>query len=97
MNLSPSVRVSGRAFKAFAALSFGTDMPSHVVMVVLKRIAASEKVLDGIVSSISVNDIGRLSGKLKDAFLEDYNIIKRCELTLKGSHVEDPLRAVTVG
>ena len=75
MNLSPSVRISGRSLKALAALNFGTDMPSHVVMVVLRRIAASEKVHDGIASSIAVSDIAKHSGELKEAFLEVDNII----------------------
>ena len=57
MNISPSIRISGRHFQALANLNFGTEMPSHAVTAVLKRLAHSEKVIDGVASSILVNDI----------------------------------------
>jgi len=65
MGLSPSIRVSGRTFRSLAALNFGTDMPAYAVMAVLKCAAASSKVVDGIASSITVPDIGKLGLKLK--------------------------------
>ena len=63
MNLSPSVRVSGRFFKALAALTFGAGMPSYAVTAVLKRIAASEKIIDGIASPIGATQITAFGGR----------------------------------
>ena len=65
MNISPSVRISGRTFKAFAALNFGIEMASYAVTAVLKRIAASEKVIDGVASSIASSQIVLFNGKHK--------------------------------
>ena len=51
------------------ALNFGTIVPAHAVMAALKRCAASDKVYDGIASSLSTTDIANFGAKLKDAFI----------------------------
>ena len=76
MGISTSNRISGRTFRALAALNFGTEMPSHAVMAVLKRVAWSEKVIDGIASSVFPNQITAFGVKHKEAFLEADKVIK---------------------
>ena len=91
MNLSSSCRVSGRTFKALAALNFGTEMPSHAVTAVLKRVAASEKVIDGCGSSLSPSNIATFGQKLKIPFLQANDLMKTCEATLSESGIDDPV------
>ena len=76
MKLSGLVRVSGRHFKVLADLKFGTQMPSHAIAVVVKRLAACEKPNDGIASSITLTDIAKFGLKLKNEFLEVDTSIK---------------------
>ena len=77
MNISPSTRISGRHFQALANLNFGAEMPPHVVEVVLKRLAASEKVVDGVAQSTSVNDSTKFGTKYKQSFLEADKLTKK--------------------
>ena len=97
MNISPSVRVSGRHFKALAALAFGTAMPSHAVTAVLKRIAASGQTTDGVASSIAASQIAAFCGRSKEAFLKANEIIKECETILTDSNIDDPMRTISAG
>jgi len=97
MGISTSNRISGRTFRALAALNFGTDMPSHAVMAVLKRVVWSEKVIDGIASSILPNQISTFGLKHKEAFLEADKVIKRNENILKENNIEDRQRTIAAG
>ena len=64
-NLSTANRISGRIFAGLAALSFGTVLPAYAVMAVLKRVAASQKIIDGICSSVAVGEITKFGRDLK--------------------------------
>ena len=75
MNISPSTRISGRHFQALANLNFGIDMPSHAVTAVLKRLAHSEKVVDGVAASITATDIMKFGTKYKNKSLEADKVI----------------------
>ena len=93
-NLSPSIRVSGRTFRALAALNFGTDMPAHAVMAVLKRAACSQKVIDGIASSVSGADIAKFDKKLKKEFMQVDGLIRAAEKILDDNDIEEPRRSL---
>ena len=96
-NLSTSNRISGRIFAALAALSFGTVLPAYAVMAVLKRVAASQKIIDGICSSVTAADIARFGTKLKAEFLEIDGVIRKAEVTLENSDLDETTRILKAG
>jgi hypothetical protein len=80
-NVDPSVHVPGRIFKALASMDFGAEtLPSFAVNAVLKRVASSERVVDGVACSYKPSDISSIVGnKDKRAlFLEADKIMRRC-------------------
>jgi hypothetical protein len=80
-NVDPSVHIPGRIFKALASMDFGAEtLPSFAVNAVLKRVASSERVVDGVASSYKPSDITSIVGK-KDKralFLEADKIMRNC-------------------
>ena len=95
MNIPPSTRISGRHFAALASLTFGTDMPSWAVLAGVKRIAASEKVVDNVASSIGVQDILKFGTKYKEAFLEAGQLMRSSEALLPD--IDPQARAISSG
>ena len=79
-NVQPDVRVSGRTFKALADLKFGVDaVPAMAVNAVLKRIASSDKIIDGVASVYKPAEISSLATKHKAVFLEANKIMENAK------------------
>ena len=91
MNIPPSVRVSGRTFKALAALKYGVEnVPAMAVNAVLKIMACSNRLVDGITADYKTSDLNSLDKKRKKAFLEANQIMLNSRKILEGDNISDP-------
>ena len=65
------LHIPGRVFASLAALNFDTQLPGHAICAILKGIAMSKTVSDGVAQDIQASQIGQFAGtKLQDKFLE---------------------------
>lgn len=97
--VAPDVHVPGRIFAALAKLDFGTEMPAQAVAAILKRVAVSTKIIDGVASDVKVTEIAALSkNKEKTAkFLEANKVMKNCLEILKSKNISDPQKTLDGG
>jgi hypothetical protein len=98
--MSPAAHASGRTFKALAALEFDADhLPSTAVTAVLKRIAASDRVIDGVACLYRPTDIKSICiNKVKKASLLNADkIMKNCAKILQDNETPEPKRTVDEG
>ena len=98
MNVPPSVRVSGRTFQALAALKYGVEnVPAMAVNAVLKRMACSHRLVDGVAADYKTSDLTSLDKKRKKAFLEANQIMLNSRKILETNNISDPLRTKAEG
>ena len=100
MNVSPTVHVSGKTFKALATLDFGAgNIPSRAVNAILKRMAVSEKVIDGIACVYKPSEIVSIGTNKNNSamFLEADKIMTNYSKTLKENQIIDPQRTLSEG
>ena len=99
MNVPAYVHVPGRVFAALAKLDFDTEMPARAVTAILKRVAVSSRIVDGVASDVKVNDISAIGSK-KDKialFLEANMIMENCANILKEKKIIDPQKTLDEG
>ena len=75
MNIHPSVHVPGRIFAAAAKVTFGSEHVPFAINAIMKRVAASTVVIDGICNDIKATEIQSLHKRTKDMVLIN-NMIK---------------------
>ena len=97
-NVSPDIRVSGRTFRALADLKFGVaDVPAIAVNAVLKRMASSDKTIDGVASVYKVSEISSLATKQKKAFLAANKIMENSKKMLDDNTMHSTARTLNEG
>ena len=96
-------RVSGRAFQALANLKFEATevIPARAVTAVLKRMAYSERVADGVSSIYRIADISSLTSKKdrKKLFLQAHGLMEEARKLLDENDetLQDPERTQAEG
>ena len=85
--------VSGRHFKALAGLAADfdvTEIPALAVNAILKRLASSKNVTDGVSSHYTTGEItGLTSRKMRPKLLEADSIMRRCRTILTDQEVKE--------
>ena len=76
---------------------FMDEVPAHAIMVALKTSVVSDRIIDGIVASLTVVDINKFDKELKNAFIEIELIIKKCEKALTDNMIIEQERSLKNG
>ena len=86
--IPPTRHVSAKYFKVLAGLDFGVNLPAFAITAVLKRIAASPKVMDGCAQYVPCTAINSMGSTSKSkSFLEANAVMKRFKAIVDQSNL----------